>query len=90
MAKQGSTLRGMTDALAIAISIGLQHGAPLETYIAKFAGMRFDPAGATDDPDIPTATSIIDYIARRLGVDYPQRPELNDAEPGVGDDLRVD
>jgi ribonucleoside-diphosphate reductase alpha chain len=70
MAKQGSTLRGMTDALSIAISIGLQHGAPLETYVRKFAGMRFEPAGLTDDTEIPTATSIIDYVARRLALDY--------------------
>jgi ribonucleoside-diphosphate reductase alpha chain len=79
MAKQGSTLRGMTDALSIAISIGLQHGAPLETYVRKFAGMRFEPAGRTDDTEIPTATSIIDYVARRLALDYltaEQRAEL--------------
>lgn len=70
MAKQGSTLRGMTEALSVAISIGLQHGAPLETYVEKFSSMRFEPAGLTDDTEIPTATSIIDYIARRLALDH--------------------
>src|SRR5262249_50236465 len=52
MSKQGSTLAGVMDAFSVAISIGLQYGVPLETYVSKFTNMRFEPAGMTDDPDI--------------------------------------
>jgi ribonucleoside-diphosphate reductase alpha chain len=69
MAKQGSTLAGMMDALGSAISLGLQAGAPLEVFVSKFSSMRFTPAGRTDDPDLPMATSVMDYVARRLAVD---------------------
>ena len=70
MAKQGSTLAGMMDAFSIAISVGLQYGVPLETYISKFTNMRFEPAGLTEDPDVRMAQSILDYIFRRLALDY--------------------
>ena len=70
LGKQGSTLAGVMDAFSIAISIALQHGVPLETYVAKFTNMRFEPAGMTDDPDIRMAQSIVDYIFRRLALDY--------------------
>ncbi len=70
MSKQGSTLAGMMDAFSIAVSIGLQYGVPLETYVKKFVNMRFDPAGLTDDPDVRMAQSIMDYIFRRLALDY--------------------
>ncbi len=70
MSKQGSTLAGMMDAFSIAISIGLQYGVPLETYVSKFTNMRFEPAGMTDDPDVRMAQSIMDYIFRRLALDY--------------------
>ncbi len=60
----------LMDALAISISIGLQYGAPLETYVHQFTGMTFEPAGLTDDHDIPRASSLMDYIARRLALDY--------------------
>lgn len=69
MAKQGSTLAGMMDALGAAISLGLQAGAPAEVYISKFSGMRFVPAGRTDDPELPMSTSIMDYVARRMALD---------------------
>jgi len=68
--KQGSTLAGLMDAFSIAISIALQHGVPLETYVSKFTNMRFEPAGLTDDPDIRMAQSVLDYIFRRLALDY--------------------
>jgi ribonucleoside-diphosphate reductase alpha chain len=68
--KQGSTLAGVMDAFSIAISIALQYGVPLETYIEKFTNMRFEPAGLTDDPDIRMAQSIMDYVFRRLALDY--------------------
>src|SRR5205807_3518800 len=70
LGKQGSTLAGVMDAFSIAISVALQHGVPLETYVSKFTNMRFDPAGLTDDPDIRMAQSIVDYIFRRLALDY--------------------
>lgn len=70
MAKQGSTLAGMMDALGSAISLGLQAGAPVEVYLSKFAGLRFVPAGRTDDPELPLATSLLDYVARRIAVDH--------------------
>jgi ribonucleoside-diphosphate reductase alpha chain len=79
MSKQGSTLAGVMDAFSIAISIALQYGVPLETYVSKFVNMRFEPAGMTDDPDIRLATSVMDYIFRRLALDYlpyEQRAEL--------------
>jgi ribonucleoside-diphosphate reductase alpha chain len=70
LGKQGSTLAGVMDAFSIAISIALQHGVPLETYIQKFTNMRFEPAGMTDDPDIRIAQSVMDYIFRRLALDH--------------------
>jgi len=79
LGKQGSTLAGVMDAFSIAISVGLQYGIPLESYVGKFTNMRFEPAGMTDDPDIRIATSVMDYIFRRLALDhlpYDQRAEL--------------
>jgi ribonucleoside-diphosphate reductase alpha chain len=79
LGKQGSTLAGVMDAFSIAISVGLQYGIPLESYVAKFTNMRFEPAGLTDDPDIRIATSVMDYIFRRLALDHlprEQRAEL--------------
>ncbi|MEU4815065.1 vitamin B12-dependent ribonucleotide reductase [Micromonospora aurantiaca] len=79
MSKQGSTLAGVMDAFSVAISIGLQYGVPLETYVSKFTNMRFEPAGMTDDPDVRMAASVMDYIFRRLALDflpYDRRAEL--------------
>lgn len=79
MSKQGSTLAGVMDAFSVAISIGLQYGVPLETFVAKFTNMRFEPAGMTDDPDVRMAASVMDYIFRRLALDflpYDRRAEL--------------
>jgi ribonucleoside-diphosphate reductase alpha chain len=70
LGKQGSTLAGVMDAFSIAVSIGLQYGVPLATYVEKFTNLRFEPAGMTDDPDIRMAQSIMDYIFRRLALDY--------------------
>ncbi len=70
LGKQGSTLSGVMDAFSIAISIALQYGVPLETYVQKFTNLKFEPAGMTDDPDIRIAQSIMDYIFRRLALDY--------------------
>jgi ribonucleoside-diphosphate reductase alpha chain len=79
MSKQGSTLAGVMDAFSVSISIALQYGVPLETYVAKFTNMRFDPAGMTDDADIRIAQSVMDYLFRRLALDflpYETRAEL--------------
>jgi ribonucleoside-diphosphate reductase alpha chain len=79
LGKQGSTLAGVMDAFSMAISISLQYGVPLETWVEKFTNMRFEPAGMTDDPDIRMATSVLDYIFRRLALDhlpYEERADL--------------
>ena len=70
LGKQGSTLAGVMDAFSMAISISLQYGVPLETYVQKFTNMKFEPAGLTDDPDIRMSQSIMDYIFRRLALDH--------------------
>jgi ribonucleoside-diphosphate reductase alpha chain len=70
VAKQGSTLAGIMDGFAIAVSLGLQFGVPLRTFVEKFTNVRFEPAGMTDDREIRFATSLLDYIFRRLAVEY--------------------
>ena len=70
LGKQGSTLAGVMDAFSIAVSIGLQYGVPLETYVSKFTNLRFEPSGLTDDPDIRMTQSLMDYVFRRLALDY--------------------
>jgi ribonucleoside-diphosphate reductase alpha chain len=81
VSKQGSTLAGIMDALAISVSHGLQYGVPLRTFVETFTGMRFEPAGMTDDPDIRIATSIMDYLFRKLAVEY--LPYAERAELGI-------
>ena len=73
VSKQGSTLAGIMDAFSISISLGLQHGVPLATYVSKYSNQRFEPSGITDDPELRIATSLIDYIFRRLALDYLPR-----------------
>ncbi|RTK94463.1 vitamin B12-dependent ribonucleotide reductase [Candidatus Saccharibacteria bacterium] len=70
VSKQGSTLSGVMDSLAISISHGLQYGVPLKSYVKGFRGTSFAPSGVTDDAEIRTASSITDYIFRRLALDY--------------------
>jgi ribonucleoside-diphosphate reductase alpha chain len=80
VSKQGSTLAGIMDAFAIAISHGLQYGVPLRAFVETFTNMRFEPAGITDDPEIRFASSIMDYLFRRLALQYltaEERAELN-------------
>jgi ribonucleoside-diphosphate reductase alpha chain len=80
VSKQGSTLAGIMDAFAISVSYGLQYGVPLRVYVETYTNTRFEPAGMTDDPDLRIASSILDYIFRRLAVDYlsyEERAELN-------------
>ncbi|MGZ6965909.1 MAG: TSCPD domain-containing protein, partial [Acidimicrobiia bacterium] len=78
VAKQGSTLCGIMDAFAISVSLGLQYGVPLKAFVEKFTSMRFEPAGMTDDPDLRIATSLADYIFRRLAVEYLDADERRD------------
>jgi intein/homing endonuclease len=78
VAKQGSTLAGIMDAFAISVSHGLQYGVPLRAFIDMFTNMRFEPAGMTDDPEIRFATSLVDYIFRRLAVEYMPLDERRD------------
>ncbi len=101
LGKQGSTLAGVMDAFSMAISVGLQYGIPLESYVAKFTNMRFEPAGITDDQDIRMASSVMDYIFRRLALDhlpYDERAEMGilttdertaqlNGDASAGDDL---
>ena len=70
LGKQGSTLAGVMDAFSIAISIALQYVFLPETYVQKFTNMRFEPSGVTHDPDVRMAQSVVDYIFRRLALDY--------------------
>jgi len=80
VSKQGSTMAGIMDAFAISLSHGLQYGVPLRAFVEAFTGMRFEPAGMTDDPDLRIASSLIDYLFRRLAVEYlssEERAELN-------------
>ncbi len=70
VSKQGSTLSGIMDAFSIAVSVGLQYGVPLEDYASKFINMKFEPSGMTNDADIRFASSIVDYVFRRLALDH--------------------
>ncbi|WP_145742226.1 vitamin B12-dependent ribonucleotide reductase [Saccharopolyspora dendranthemae] len=101
LGKQGSTLAGVMDAFSMSISVGLQYGIPLEFYVAKFQNLRFEPAGMTDDPDIRMASSVLDYLFRRLALDYlsyekraqlgiftvdEREAQVNNTEPAQGTD----
>jgi ribonucleoside-diphosphate reductase alpha chain len=80
VSKQGSTMAGIMDAFAKSISYGLQYGVPLRAYVEAFVNSKFEPAGMTDDPDLRFASSIMDYLFRRLAIDYmtyDERAELN-------------
>jgi ribonucleoside-diphosphate reductase alpha chain len=76
MAKEGATMRSMSNCFAIAISIGLQYGVPLEEYVEKFVFTKFDPAGFVEHPNIKSTTSIVDFIFRALGYEYLGRTDL--------------
>ena len=81
VSKQGSTMSGIMDALAKSISHGLQYGVPLRAYVEAFTNMKFEPAGMTDDPDVRFAGSIVDYLFRRLALEYMSYEER--AELGI-------
>jgi ribonucleoside-diphosphate reductase alpha chain len=87
IAKQGSTLAGVMDALAVSISYGLQYGVPLKSYVHGLTNMSFAPAGITDDPDIRTASSLVDYIFRRLALTYLNFDDLLELGMASIDDM---
>jgi ribonucleoside-diphosphate reductase alpha chain len=74
MSKEGSTVSGLVDPIAVLTSICLQYGVPIEVLVAKFKHTRFQPAGTTHHPDIPEARSILDYIFRYLELRYCAEP----------------
>jgi ribonucleoside-diphosphate reductase alpha chain len=76
MSKEGSTISGMSQAFCRAFSLAIQHGLSIEDSVARFRGMRFEPMGATNNPEIPECSSVVDYIARFL--------EIKFAQPGRG------
>ena len=76
MAKEGATMRSMLNCFAIAVSIGLQYGVPLEEYVEKFMFTRFEPSGVVEHPNIKTATSVLDFIFRLLAYEYLDRSDL--------------
>jgi len=76
MAKEGATMRSMLNCFAIAVSIGLQYGVPLDEYVEKFVFTKFDPAGFVDHPNIKSSSSIVDFIFRVLGYEYLDRTDL--------------
>lgn len=79
MSKQGSTISGLMDSIAILISVALQYGVPLESLVDKFSHVRFEPSGFTQDPDIPMAQSIVDYVFRWLGKEFLPKDVREDA-----------
>lgn len=76
MAKEGATMRSLMNSFAIAVSVGLQYGVPLEEYVDKFTFTRFEPAGIVDHPNIKSATSVLDFIFRLLAFEYLDRTDL--------------
>lgn len=85
MAKEGSTLSGFMDGLALSISIGLQYGVPLKALVDKLTNTRFEPSGFTENPDIRYASSVLDYLARWLGGKFIS-PEYLKPRTGLTDD----
>ena len=86
IAKEGTTLAGLMNSFMISVSLGLQYGVPLEVYVSKFAHMRFEPSGTTNDPDIRIAKSIVDYVFRWMGKKFlttDQQEEIGILSPEV-------
>jgi len=86
IAKEGTTLAGLMNSFMISVSLGLQYGVPLEVYVSKFAHMRFEPSGMTNDPDIRVAKSIVDYVFRWMGKKFltiDQQEEIGVLSPEV-------
>lgn len=88
MHKEGATLRSLLNCFAISVSMGLQYGVPLEDYVEKFTFTRFEPHGMVDHPNIKTATSILDYLFRVLGMEYLGKTDFVHVKPAI-DELAV-
>ena len=89
VSKQGSTLAGIMDAFAISVSHGLQYGVPLRAFVGALVGMRFEPAGMTDDPEVRIANSLVDYLFRRLALEYiPYEERVDMGILGVSERLQ--
>lgn len=73
LSKKGSTVSGLVRSIAILTSIALQHGVPLDTLVSKFVDMSFEPSGITDNPNIPNAKSIVDYVFRWMDIKYNKK-----------------
>jgi len=84
ISKEGSTIRGLMDSVALLTSLALQYGVPLEDLVRKFQGVHFEPAGFTNNPDLPQATSLVDYIFRYLGKRFLGQGAGAGPNPGVG------
>jgi ribonucleoside-diphosphate reductase alpha chain len=85
MHKEGASFRSLLNCFAIAVSIGLQYGVPLEEYVEKFIFTRFEPSGQVDHANIKSSTSVIDYIFRLLALEYLQRDDLVHVKPKPGE-----
>jgi ribonucleoside-diphosphate reductase alpha chain len=85
MHKEGAAFRSMMNCFAIAVSLGLQYGVPLEEFVNVFTFTRFEPQGAVDHPNIKFATSIVDYIFRVLGMEYLGRTDFVQVQPDPAD-----
>ena len=83
LAKEGSTLRSLLNCFAIAISVGLQYGVPLDEFVEKFVFTKFEPSGMTDHPNIKTTTSLVDFIFRNLAFEYLGKTEYLHIQPTV-------
>jgi ribonucleoside-diphosphate reductase alpha chain len=83
VAKMGSTLSGLMDAFARSVSYGLQHGVPLQVFVKGMTSISFAPSGITDDSDIRTATSLVDYLFRRIALNYLSFDDRSRARPGI-------
>ncbi len=84
MHKEGAALRSMMNCFAIAVSLGLQHGVPLEEFVNVFTFTRFEPQGPVNHPNIKFATSVVDYIFRVLGMEYLGRTDFVHVKPADG------
>ncbi len=90
MFKAGASYKSLLNCFAVAVSLGLQYGVPLEKYVEKFIFTRFDPSGFTDHPQLRNATSVLDFIFRLLAIDYLDRTDLAQVSPTTADDTAYD
>ena len=90
MFKAGASYKSLLNCFAVAVSLGLQYGVPLEKFVDKFVFTRFDPSGFTDHPQIRNATSVLDFIFRLLAIDHLGRTDLAQVSPTTADDTAYD